>query len=335
LVWIGKSQHTTDLRRNILKLKDISTPICIEGEKGVGKSLYAHILHAEGARGINEIYEVDCLTTKAEEFDELFWGSAKGPGIFSVCKDGSVVFREVKEISLKGQEKILSEFMGKNPNSNRLRFFFTSSISLDDLREDGVISQDFYTFINQNIVEIKPLRERKKDIEELVDYFLSRECKDQGFLQKVFSDKIKDSLVEYEWQGNTSELKTAIARLVRYNPKSHVIVEVEDSILPILKAPVNSRISSEIAHVNDHTLHLKDRILLVEYEMIKAEIKRHKGNKSQAAISMGISREALRKKLMNCESITTKVEEVVRNKRKSNIDEKTRVINLADLKKAA
>jgi Nif-specific regulatory protein len=58
-----------------------------------------------------------------------------------------------------------------------------------------------------------------------------------------------------------------------------------------------------IPHADDHAIPLKDRVALVEREMILAEIKRHKGNKSKAATAMGISREALRKKMLMSDEI--------------------------------
>ncbi len=329
IVWIGKSQHTSNLRRSILKLKDIATPITLIGENGVGKSLYTRILHAEGARGINEFEMVDCLSMGEEEIISILFGSNENVGWIEKCSGGSICFREVGKLSKIVQQRLVEKLYNPVKDENPdVRPFFTSSIDLDELVAEGNLIPEFYEFCNQNIVKIEPLRNRKKDIQELIDYFLAKECKDQGFLQKVFSDEIRDSLVEYEWPGNTTELMTAIARLVRFNPKNHVITEVDDSILPILKKPMNPRISSEIPFVNDHTLDLKDRIAMVEREMINSEIKRHKGNKSRAAKAMGISREALRKKLIACEKVFAKIQEIESSRRKKDIDEETQIFEL-------
>ena len=77
-----------------------------------------------------------------------------------------------------------------------------------------------------------------------------------------------------------------------------MITEVDEESLPILESPIRPQIAGSLPYVNDWTIDLKDRVLLVEREMVLTEIKRHKGNKSKAAKEMGISREALRKKLM-------------------------------------
>jgi two-component system response regulator HydG len=144
------------------------------------------------------------------------------------------------------------------------------------------------------------------------------------FLLKVLSDEIRDAFIDYEWPNNVRELKTAIARLVKYNPKNHVITEVDDEVLPILKAPVKAHLSSEIPFVNDFSIELKDRVLLVEREMMLAEIKRLKGNKSKAAKVMGISREALRKKLLQSDEVLERLGKhnlIELSSQKVNLDE--------------
>ena len=85
-----------------------------------------------------------------------------------------------------------------------------------------------------------------------------------------------------------------------YNPKAHVItdIEIEDSASPLVDLSEKKRMFGDLPFVSDHNISLKDRLSLVEREMIHAEIRRCNGNKSKAAKAMGISREALRKKLL-------------------------------------
>ncbi|MCB9093280.1 MAG: sigma-54-dependent Fis family transcriptional regulator [Halobacteriovoraceae bacterium] len=332
IVWIGKSQHTMDLRRTILKLKDLPTPQTIVGEKGTGKELYARILHSEGARGIHDYEVVDCNSMSAIEMEEKLWGKDDNIGWIEKCSGGSICFRDIDKFPKTLQRRLVEtlnrSLLADDKTELDLRCFFTSTEELDELYQNGSIIQEFFDYCNQNVLRMQALRNRKKDIIELVDYFLAKECKAQGFLQKVFSDEIKDALVEYEWPGNVYELKTAIARLVRYNPKNHVITNVDDTILPILKAPINPRVSAEIPYINDHSIDLKDRVLLVEREIMLAEIKRYKGNKSRAAEAMGISREALRKKLIACEKTYEKLQVLEKSKRKKDIDEDTKIFQL-------
>jgi Nif-specific regulatory protein len=153
-------------------------------------------------------------------------------------------------------------------------------------------------------INIEPLRKRSLDIDDLLSACLRKECRRQGFLLKDFSDVVKDQLVNYAWPGNVSELEKAVEKAVLYNPKAHIITDLGNKSSPIIDVTKTANCLLEnIPHANDPTIPLKDRVALVEREMILAEIKRHKGNKSKAATTMGISREALRKKMLMSDEI--------------------------------
>ncbi len=328
LVWIGRSQHTTDLRKCILKLKDISDPVTLIGERGVGKKLYAKILHKEGTRGVDEYAVINGSTMNDAEINEKLFDQENG--YLNTCPRGTICVSDVHKISRTTQEKIFKAFSNEasKPKNESIRFIFTSEKLPLDLKRDGEITTDLFNVLNENIVNIHPIRERKKDVKELLDYFLAKECQTQGYLLKVFSDEMKEKLIQYEWPGNVAELSNAISRLVRFNTKNHVITEVDDKVLSILQKPMNVRISSEIPFVNDSSLPLKERVLLVERELILAEIKQAKGNKSRAAKNMGISREALRKKLIACEKVHLKTIELAKQRKVKGIDEETVIMEL-------
>ncbi len=328
LIWIGRSAHTTDLRKCILKLKDLSDPVLIMGERGVGKKLYAKILHKEGNRGADDFAVINCSTMNDKDIEEKFFKNETGY-LYS-CVGGTVCFSDIEKLSKDMQRKVFKAFSENEAKDkdHSIRFIFTSNTLPLDLKREGVLTTEMFNILNENIVNIQPIRERKKDVKELLDYYLAKECQAQGYLLKVFSDEIKEKLTEYEWPGNVAELTNAIGRLVRFNTKNHVITEVDDKILSILQKPMNVRISSEIPFVNDSSLPLKERVLLVERELILAEIKQVKGNKSQAAKNMGISREALRKKLIACTRVHEKTLELAKERKVKGIDEETKIIKM-------
>ncbi len=143
-----------------------------------------------------------------------------------------------------------------------------------------------------------------RDIDDPVSYFLRQECRKQGLLLKELSPELKELFNNYDWPGNVTEMEQAIEKAVLYNPKTHIITELGNKTTPVLDLSKQGGCQLDhIPHADDHSLALKDRVCLVEREMILAEIKRHKGNKSKAATSMGISREALRKKLIMSDEI--------------------------------
>ena len=172
------------------------------------------------------------------------------------------------------------------------------------VEEDGSFNPELLNYMSSSEVSVDPLRKRTQDVEDLLSFYLKKECKKQGFLLKDFSEDVREQLVNYSWPGNVNELKQAVEKAVLYNPKSHVICDLGTKSTPIIDLSKSSSLILEnIPHADDSQLPLKDRVALVEREMILAEIKRHKGNKSKAAIAMGISREALRKKMLISDEI--------------------------------
>ncbi|MDH4466669.1 MAG: sigma 54-interacting transcriptional regulator [Bacteriovoracaceae bacterium] len=302
IIYIGRSESTTLLRKSMTKMKDYPGSITVMGERGVGKTLYSHIIHAEGHRANQEFESIDCRYFDDKKTEEMIFGGEKDLGVLKRCVGGTVCLKDVSFLPMHLQEKLLLVLKEKGQNREnyvRPRIIFTTSRDLKVAMEEKHLHPDLFDEMSQFIVHIRPLRERKKDLQELMDYYLLKESKAHGFIPKVLSDELRERFSDYDWPGNVHELRNAISRLVLYNSKHHVITEVNEESLPILENPIKPQIAGSLPYVNDWTIDLKDRVLLVEREMVLTEIKRHKGNKSKAAKEMGISREALRKKLIS------------------------------------
>ena len=307
--WIGRSSQTSEIRRAVVRLKDIDSPLLISGETGVGKKLFARIIHHEGKRGLAPYFVIQC---KGVDVDILSTEMFGGPGQKSKleeCVGGTIVFDEIGYLPLSLQMRLLKVLHERRiPGSHisiDIRAIFTSSRNLKQMvEEDGAFNPELLNFMSSSEVSVEPLRKRTQDVEDLLSFYLKKECKKQGLLLKDFSDEVREQLVSYSWPGNVNELKQAVEKAVLYNPKSHVICDLGTKSTPIIDLSKTSSLMLEnIPHADDSNLPLKDRVALVEREMILAEIKKHKGNKSKAAIAMGISREALRKKMLISDEI--------------------------------
>jgi Nif-specific regulatory protein len=188
------------------------------------------------------------------------------------------------------------------------------------IEEEGAFNTDLYSYMCSSEVNIDPLRKRPSDVQDLLDYFLKKECRKQGLLLKEFSDVVKEQLMSYSWNGNVLELEKAVEKAVLYNPKGHIITDLGSRSSPIIDVTKASNTMLEnIPHADNPSVPLKDRVALVERELIIAEIKRHKGNKSKAATAMGISREALRKKML----ISDEILETLKNSEKVSSETST------------
>ena len=303
-VLIGKTPHIASLRGTILKLKDIDASVLIFGEKGVGKSLYAKILHEEGQRGLKTFEVINCEDRDQNYVASQLFGPSDEECKLIKCQGGTVHLHEIWALSSANQKKLLTVFKDRHIQDTKytmdVRFIATSTKDLGQMVANGDFDRELYEYLAKATVFIEPLRRRGDDFEILVDYFLKIECKKQGLLLKSFAPKLMAKLKKYDWPGNIKELKQSIERAVLYNPKSHVItdVDIQDSASPIVDLSEKKRMFGDLPFVSDHNIPLKDRLALIEREMIHAEIRRNNGNKSKAAKEMGISREALRKKLL-------------------------------------
>lgn len=304
--YIGRSTSTNELRKAIMRLKDIDTPLLIQGEQGTGKKLLGQIIHNEGKRGLNNFVTIQCRGMDPDILEKMIFGEHEGDenAVLETCQGGTITFHEISFMPLAMQHRLVQTLQERRIDDSKItldvRTVFTSSLDLKELAYDkGEFNTGLYQYINQSVCHIEPLRKRQQDIEDLLSYFLRKECRKQGLLLKEFSEEIKEQLVNYDWPGNVEQLQNVVEKAVLYNPKAHVISKLTNGSTPIIdftKSAIQGL--DNIPHARDFNIPLKDRLALVEREMIHAEIRRNKGNKSKAAKAMGISREALRKKLL-------------------------------------
>ncbi|HLE10131.1 MAG: hypothetical protein A2504_08235 [Bdellovibrionales bacterium RIFOXYD12_FULL_39_22] len=320
-VIIGKSSFVTELRKTIVKLKDLDLPLLVYGERGVGKSLFAQIVHVEGNRGLNKCDVIECHQKDIAEIERQLFGLGEHASKLIKCQKGTLILEEVEHLPLDLQHRLYQVIKNNStdidgiPQAN-VRIVATTTSDLEQMAISGDFDKELYHFLAQSYVRMDSLRKRTEDIEPLLNYFLRIECQKHGLLLKSFSVRAINKLKEYDWPGNISELQMLIQRVVSYNPKLHVIteVELEGDVAPLFDIDAKKRVFGDINHVSDSNIPLRDRLSIIERELIIAEIKVHLGNKSRAAKALGISREALRKKLMAAEELVGKLDKNVKSK---------------------
>jgi two-component system response regulator HydG len=307
--WVGRSSQTSEIRKAIVRLKDIDSPLLVTGEVGTGKKLFARIVHNEGKRGLAPWIIISCKGVDEKNLAKEIFGAEGVKSKLEECIGGTIVFDEISFMPVHMQMKLMQILKDRRiPGSNislDVRVMFTTSKNIKFMiEEEGSFNPELFSYMCSSEVHIEPLRKRPADIEDLLSANLRRECRKQGLLLKDFTEIVKEQLVSYSWPGNVSELEKAVEKAVLYNPKAHVISDLGSKASPIIDITKTSNCMLEnIPHADDSSIPLKDRVALVEREMILAEIKRHRGNKSKAATAMGISREALRKKMLMSDEI--------------------------------
>jgi two-component system response regulator HydG len=311
--WVGRSPQTTEIRKAIIKVKDIDSPLFIKGESGTGKKLLARIVHSEGKRGLKKFLVFDCRGITKDEQESKIFGKNGAQGLLEEAAGGTVALAEIEHLHLELQSKLYSTMQAKRIEGSTIsldvRLIFTSSQEAEKLTHEGKLHPGLAQHLLSSLIQIDPLRKRKGDLEELVSYFMRKECRRQGFLLKEFSPYLKEQLLKYTWPGNATEMEKVIERAVLYNPKTHIITDFGNHSIPVLDpAKQNSCQLDHIPYAEDTSLPLRDRMILIEKELVLAEIRRQNDNKSQAAIALGISREALRKKLILAEEVMSQIQ---------------------------
>jgi len=295
---VGSNKEIEDLRHMISKLAHSNEPVLIQGETGVGKELAARAIHSESDRRESPFVSVNCgvLTGGMLEV-ELFGHEANaflgaGPqkrGILENVDGGSVFLAEVEQMSPAVQVKILQfldtgEFTrvgGYRENFADTRLFFSTTRDLLRLTQNGGFRDDFYYKISALSVTVPPLRERKEDIPEIVEFIIEN-SRSAAYRNKRLSKKAFDSLMKYNWPSNVRELTNVIDRALSLAPKN--VVQMKD-------LPISFEKKARLGRLR----HLQS-LAEIEREHILYVLDAVNGNISKAARVLGISRPKLYRK---------------------------------------
>ena len=155
-------------------------------------------------------------------------------------------------------------------------------MDLMQLVDKALFRKDLYYRLNIITIDLPPLRERDKDILQLLDFFLEKYVRELGKPGMKFSSRALKTLSEYSWPGNVRELQNLVQRLV---------IMADESNIDITDLPDNFRFSASRAKGLHRTLHE------VEREYILDVLAANKNNISHSAQALGIDRKTLREKI--------------------------------------
>jgi len=220
---------------NILKLlrrvTGTETTVLIQGETGTGKELIARFIHQESNRCDQIFIPVNCGAIPKDLVESEFFGHAKGAftgatqekrGFFEMANGGTIFLDEIGEAPPELQVKLLrviqeSEIMPvgyHQPKKVDVRILASTNRDLKAEVLANRFRQDLFFRINVFSVTIPPLRERKKDILPLAEFFLQHLSRKLNRKIGHFNEETRNLLLSYSWPGNVRELQNEIERLV-------------------------------------------------------------------------------------------------------------------------
>jgi len=294
----GRSPAIRQVFQTIDKVAATDANILILGENGTGKEIAARQIHLNSARNSEIFVTVDLASLPETLFESELFGHRKGSftdafenktGHLEVADGGTVFLDEIGNLSLPMQAKILSVLQNREftPIGSvkripiNIRLICATNKNLFSMVEEGMFRQDLLYRINTIQIELPPLRERKEDIPELIEYFLKKYS--YKYAKKIcrLNSQAMQKLISHSWPGNVRELQHAIEKAV--------ILSGEDE-LTANDFLFNSR---KNLLPESNSLNLEEN----EKQIISLAIEKHRGNLSQASKSLGINRSTLYEKI--------------------------------------
>ena len=304
---IGDSEGTRRLRELISKLaRSEAATILIHGESGTGKELVARGLHYESTRRDFPFMEVNCAAITETLFESELFGHEKGAftdakaakkGLMELADRGTLFLDEVSEMSLNSQakflrvlqERVLRRVGGTRDIKVDLRIIAATNRPLEMRVKEGLFREDLFYRLNVIPIHIPPLRERRDDVMPLARHFVVDANTRFHKSIKGFTPEAERLMLGYQWPGNVRELRNLIERLVILGSSDLI----EPPHLPVQFATqVRQPVVTEPSGDEPKTLAEIERAYIAQI------MQRVESNKSKAAKVLGISRQTLRKKLM-------------------------------------
>lgn len=288
---IGQSQAIIDLIEKIDLAADYSSTVLIQGESGTGKELVAQALHYHSQRATEKFVAVNCAALGRNLIESELFGHRKGAftgaisdkkGKFEIADGGSILLDEISEIDLDIQAKLLRvlqekefEKVGENRTiKSDVRVIATTNQNLAEMVKNNKFREDLYYRLNVIPIFMPPLRSRKEDIKLLVDFFIDKICEKEKIVKKTISQEAIDVLKQHNWPGNVRELEHVIERLMITNRSEKI------SALAVYNELPKSKLEAAKSG-------------LTEKEKLIEALKIAKGNKTEAAKILAISRRTL------------------------------------------
>ena len=301
---VARSAKMQEVLATVERVASTNSTVLLGGESGVGKDLIARAIHEKSRRASGPFLKINSTAIPENLLESELFGFEKGaftgavaskPGKFELADKGTLFLDEIGDVPPAMQVKLLRVLQEREFE----RLGGTRTVKVDvrlvaatnrDLRaalEQGTFREDLYYRLNVVPIDIAPLRERKEDIPDLVNLFISRFAGDSGKPVEAISPDAMQILVNYHWPGNVRELQNVIERACALAKGS--VLEPGDIHLDIRPSKT----------ANGGTGFLPDGMTLEQWEdeMVQEALRRANGNKSQAARLLGLSRNALRYRL--------------------------------------
>jgi two-component system, NtrC family, response regulator HydG len=296
--FIGRSEGMLKVFQTISKVASTEANVLITGENGTGKELVAKALHQQSHRSRSPFVGVDMGSLSGNLFESELFGHVKGAftdarddraGRFELASDGSIFLDEIGNLPVSLQPKLLSVLQNRivtrvgdsKQRKIHARLICATNNDLLNAVANGEFRQDLLYRINTVEIRLPSLRERRDDIPVLVAHFLEIYMKKYGKQILYPSQEMLRLLMDQQWPGNVRELQHIIERAVIMSDGK----QLNHADL------ISSNTQTNVENVS--SVNLEE----LEKRTIEVTLMRYKGNVSQTALELGLSRAALYRRM--------------------------------------
>jgi two-component system response regulator AtoC len=290
-VW-GMSPAMLRLRRVVTDTARTDIPVLLTGESGTGKEVLALQIHQLSDRRNEPFTKTRCRTLVPDRISSRLKDPAYG-GFANGTFRGTVFLDEINELDSEGQRQLLDLLPDgngiQNGGSTGARLISTSRRNLEEELRSGKFAEELYFRVNGVSVKIPALKERKEDIPELANFFLTKYATLFERQRPAMTEVLLARLAAYSWPGNVRQLENAMKKIVATGDPDVALADLVEITPEILKVGGES-IPSLKAAARAASRH-------AERELISRALTRTHWNRKKAALELQISYKALLYKL--------------------------------------
>ncbi len=246
---VGNSPAINGALAKAIQVAPTDLTVLLQGESGVGKEVFARLIHNLSKRRHKPYVAVNCAAIPEGTMDSELFGHEKGAftgayesrkGYFEYADGGTIFLDEISEMPLETQAKLLrvletGEFMRVGSSQTRhtdVRVIAASNKDLEKLVEEGKFREDLYYRLSVVPIHIPPLRERGEDIIMLFRKFAADFASKYGTEPLELTPDAEEFLLQYPWPGNVRQLKHLVEQLTVLLPDRIVTKKVLEENLP-------------------------------------------------------------------------------------------------------
>ena len=306
---IGRSPAIEELLATVERVAPSDAPVLILGENGTGKELIARAIHLNSQRAGAPFVEVNLGGIPASLFESEMFGHVKGAftgavasrkGRFETADGGTIFLDEIGDLDPASQVKMLRvlqqhTFQPLGDSRTRSADFRVVSATNADLTArvaDRTFREDLYYRINLITLRLPPLRERREDIPLLVSHFLRQGSHTHNIPMPEISAEAMTLLTRLPYPGNIRQLKNMVERALLVSGTGIIGAD-------LFRQEAEAARSGDAATSGaaEATAGAPATLADVEREAIRRALELHDGNLTTTALSLGITRQALYRKL--------------------------------------